>query len=132
VIAQHVELVRRRSQEQAACQAREGGETRRVALATPAVRQFRKGRRSRSRIRERRRHDREDGTAHRDRADVRLDDGARRRAFTYRSTRTRPGRKPSARYLGLIIEGAWQRGLPEDYVRWLGGFELAFDERESA
>jgi cation transport regulator ChaC len=72
------------------------------------------------------------GAYHRFAIDVRLDDGARQRAFTYRSTRTRAGRKPSARYLRLIIEGACQRGLPEDYVRWLGGFELAFDERESA
>lgn len=63
--------------------------------------------------------------------EVRLDDGGRCRAFTYRSTWTRDGRKPSARYLGLIVEGARQRGLPEEWIRWLGALELAVDEREA-
>jgi cation transport regulator ChaC len=57
------------------------------------------------------------------------EDGARCVAFTYASSRTRADRKPSARYLGLIVEGARQRGLPDDYVRWLERFELAVDER---
>lgn len=62
--------------------------------------------------------------------DVRLDDGTLCGAFTYQSARTRDGRKPSPRYLGLILEGARQRELPEEYVRWLERFELAVDERE--
>jgi cation transport regulator ChaC len=63
--------------------------------------------------------------------DVRLDDGSRCGAFTYCSSRTQEGRKPSARYLGLMIDGARQRGLPDEYVRWLGSFELAHDERKA-
>jgi hypothetical protein len=51
-------------------------------------------------------------------------------AFTYRSSRTDDGRKPSARYLRLIVEGARQHGLPLDYVRSLESLELAWDERE--
>jgi len=64
--------------------------------------------------------------------DVRLDDGGTCAAFTYCSDRTHDARKPSARYLGLVVEGARQRGLPPEYVRWLEGLELAFDERTSA
>jgi cation transport regulator ChaC len=63
--------------------------------------------------------------------EVRLDDGTRRAAFTYQSSATRDGRKPSARYLNLLLDGARQRGLPDDYVRWLESFELAYDEREA-
>jgi 2-hydroxychromene-2-carboxylate isomerase len=50
-------------------------------------------------------------------------------AFTYRSARGETGRKPSARYLGLLLDGARAGGLPADYVTWLQGFDLAFDER---
>ncbi len=50
-------------------------------------------------------------------------------AFTYQSSRGRPGRKPSARYLGLLLDGARRHGLPSEYVAWLEGFDLAFDER---
>ncbi len=50
-------------------------------------------------------------------------------AFTYLSPHTRTGRKPSARYLGLLLEGARQHGLPDDYVRALEGLERAVDER---
>jgi gamma-glutamylcyclotransferase len=52
-------------------------------------------------------------------------------AFTYQSDRNSPGRKPSARYLRLLIEGAVQHGLPSDYLRYLENFELAVDERLS-
>ena len=38
-------------------------------------------------------------------------------AFTYQSDRTSLGRKPSPRYLGLLIEGAVQHGLPPGYLR---------------
>ncbi len=50
-------------------------------------------------------------------------------AFTYLSPHTRTGRKPSARYLGLLLEGARQHGLPDDYVRALESLERAVDER---
>ena len=63
--------------------------------------------------------------------DVRLEDGSRRAAFTYQGSVTREGRKPSARYLNLLLDGARQRGLPDEYVRWLESFELAWDERKS-
>lgn len=52
-------------------------------------------------------------------------------AFTYQSDRISLGRKPSARYIGLLIEGAVQHGLPPGYLRYLKSFELAADERVS-
>ena len=51
-------------------------------------------------------------------------------AFTYHSFRGRAGRKPSRRYLGLLLAGARQHGLPADWVERLRRFELARDERE--
>jgi hypothetical protein len=50
-------------------------------------------------------------------------------AFTHQSDRVSRGRKPSARYIGLLIEGAVQHGLPHDYLLYLRSFELAADER---
>jgi gamma-glutamylcyclotransferase len=50
-------------------------------------------------------------------------------AFTYQSDRITLGRKPSPRYIGLLIEGALQHGLPPDYLRYLRDFDLAADER---
>jgi cation transport regulator ChaC len=50
-------------------------------------------------------------------------------AFTYHSTYASPGRKPSRRYLRLLLDGARERGLPENYVASLRAFELAHDER---
>ena len=52
-------------------------------------------------------------------------------AFTYQSDRISLGRKPSPRYIGLLIEGAVQHGLPPGYLRYLRSFELAADERLS-
>ena len=51
-------------------------------------------------------------------------------AFTYRSPWTVAGRKPSARYLGLLVTGAREHGLPAEYVRFLESHELAKDERQ--
>jgi cation transport regulator ChaC len=50
-------------------------------------------------------------------------------AFTYQSNRTSLGRKPSPRYLGLLIAGAIRHGLPPDYLLHLRNFELSADER---
>jgi cation transport regulator ChaC len=63
--------------------------------------------------------------------DVVTDDGERIAAFTYWSSLSTTGRKPSARYLGLLLEGARYHGLPDAYVRTLESFELAIDERLS-
>ena len=52
-------------------------------------------------------------------------------AFTYVSERRTPGRKPSERYMNLLLRGARHHGLPEDYVAWLRGIELALDERNA-
>src|SRR5262245_59664525 len=52
-------------------------------------------------------------------------------AYTYQSSLTAPGRKPSPRYMRLLLEGAQQHGLPGEYVRFLESFELAHDEREA-
>jgi cation transport regulator ChaC len=51
-------------------------------------------------------------------------------AFTYQSSLTQAGRKPSARYMGLLLEGARHHGLPAAYIDYLESFELAWDERE--
>jgi cation transport regulator ChaC len=51
-------------------------------------------------------------------------------AFTYQSSRTRSDRKPSARYLNLLLTGARRHQLPVEYVCFLESFELAGDERE--
>ncbi len=50
-------------------------------------------------------------------------------AFTYHSAHGQPGRKPSRRYLGLLLTGARYHGLPADYVEWLRSLPLAVDER---
>jgi cation transport regulator ChaC len=52
-------------------------------------------------------------------------------AFTYHSQRGREGRKPSRRYLGLLLAGARHHGLPDDYVARLRALPLAVDERET-
>ena len=52
-------------------------------------------------------------------------------AFTYQSDRISLGRKPSPRYIGLLIEGAVQHGLPSGHLCSLRNFELAADERLS-
>ena len=52
-------------------------------------------------------------------------------AFTYISPHRDPARKPSARYLRLLVEGANEHGLPSDYIAELQALELALDERAS-
>jgi len=52
-------------------------------------------------------------------------------AFTYHSSRGVAGRKPSRRYLGLLVAGARHHGLPLEYVERLRGLPLAVDERET-
>jgi len=50
-------------------------------------------------------------------------------AFAYQSSLTTAGRKPSPRYMNLLVEGALRHGLPGAYVAFLKSFELAIDER---
>jgi len=50
--------------------------------------------------------------------------------YTLASERGLPGRKPSRRYMGLLLAGARHHGLPPEYVAFLRGFELAVDERD--
>jgi cation transport regulator ChaC len=63
--------------------------------------------------------------------EVHAADGARVAAFTYRSELSRPERKPSRRYLGLLLAGALEQGLPGEYLERLRRLPLAVDERES-
>jgi cation transport regulator ChaC len=63
--------------------------------------------------------------------DIVTDGDERLTAFTYRSSRITAGRKPSARYLGLIIDGARAHALPAEWIALLEAFELAVDERET-
>lgn len=58
------------------------------------------------------------------------DAGEIREGFTYVSERRSPGRRPSARYMNLLLRGARHHRLPAAYVAWLRGIELAADERE--
>ena len=56
--------------------------------------------------------------------------GERIAAFTYRSEFSRPERKPSRRYLGLLLVGARELALPDAWVARLRAWPLAVDERE--
>ena len=62
--------------------------------------------------------------------EVQTSEGAEIAAFTYRSEISRPERKPSRRYLGLLIAGARELSLPAEYVERLRSWPLAVDERE--
>jgi len=57
------------------------------------------------------------------------DDGTSLAAFAYQGNVSVAGRKPSQRYLGLLLDGAREHGLPEEWIRHLEGLELAVDER---
>lgn len=57
------------------------------------------------------------------------DAGAALEAFTYESPRSTDGRKPSARYLGLLLAGARHHDLPAAWIETLRAFPLAHDER---
>jgi len=59
-------------------------------------------------------------------------DGCSIDAWTYLSVRGVVGRKPSARYIALLLEGAREHGLPVDYIRALEALDLAIDERLGA
>jgi cation transport regulator ChaC len=50
-------------------------------------------------------------------------------ALTYQSAISSPGRKPSARYMGLLLSGARENNLPDAYLQYLQGIELGVDER---
>lgn len=43
-----------------------------------------------------------------------------------------PSRLPSHRYLSLLLDGAREHGLPQDWLRALQDWTLAWDEREGA
>lgn len=50
-------------------------------------------------------------------------------AWTYLSDHGTTGRKPSPRYIGLLLAGASEHGLPAQYIRSLEDWDLAVDER---
>ena len=62
--------------------------------------------------------------------DLVAENGERVPAQTYVSTWATAGRKPSARYLGLMLAGAREHGLPAQWIEFLAAHELAVDERE--
>ena len=62
---------------------------------------------------------------------VTLDNKRELTAFTYMSTRHQSNRLPSARYLGLIVNGARYHGLPDTWINHLARWKLATDERIS-
>lgn len=63
--------------------------------------------------------------------DIATRDGETVRAFFYHSKFSTTGRKPSPRYIGLLLDGAREHGLPAEYVDYLEAFERAVDEREA-
>lgn len=50
-------------------------------------------------------------------------------AYTLTSRHGVTGRRPSARYLGIILDGARHHGLPPEWIAYLEALELAVDER---
>jgi len=61
--------------------------------------------------------------------DVSAHEGGGLEAFTYTSPHRAAGRKPSARYLDIVLAGARHHGLPADWIDWLESHERAIDER---
>ncbi|MFT4561300.1 MAG: cation transport regulator ChaC [Gammaproteobacteria bacterium] len=80
-----------------------------------------------------RRLDRTEGVQHnfyrRIAVSIELQDEEPLEAFTYSSSRGRPGRLPSPRYLGLIVNGARYHDLPTEWIAHLQHWPLAIDER---
>jgi gamma-glutamylcyclotransferase len=58
-------------------------------------------------------------------------DGECTLAFSYQSSITTIGRRPSPRYMSLLLDGARQHGLPRTWIDFLSRFELAVDERST-
>lgn len=56
-------------------------------------------------------------------------DGERIVAFTYQSMFRDERRKPSARYLGLLLDGCREHCLPAEWITYLESLPLAIDER---
>jgi gamma-glutamylcyclotransferase len=50
-------------------------------------------------------------------------------AYTLTSRYGVTGRRPSARYIGIILNGARHHGLPAEWIAHLEALELAVDER---
>jgi len=53
-------------------------------------------------------------------------------AFTYESVHRAPERKPSPRYIGLLLHGARHHGVPREWIAYLEGLPLAVDERSQS
>jgi cation transport regulator ChaC len=68
----------------------------------------------------------------REAVELRFAEGPSVDGFTYRSAIGVAGRKPSARYLDILLDGARIYGLPATYIAYLEALELAFDERIDA
>lgn len=57
-------------------------------------------------------------------------DGEGFAAFTYVSPHRHAQRKPSRRYMALLLHGARHHGLPDAWIDHLQSFDLAHDERD--
>jgi len=64
--------------------------------------------------------------------EVVADQDRRLAAFAYRGSRTAPDRRPSARYIDLLITGAREHTLPAEWIAHLERFPLAVDERNGS
>ncbi len=47
------------------------------------------------------------------------------RAYSLSSDRRDPTRRPSTRYLGIVLDGAREHGLPPHWIEWLAGIDAA-------
>ena len=52
-------------------------------------------------------------------------------AVTLATTKSDPTLQPTARYMGLLIEGALEHGLPETYLDWLRAIPTCVPTEES-
>lgn len=71
------------------------------------------------------------GVYRRQPVELALGDGRAVEAYTLRSEHGAEGRKPSRRYLGLLLAGARHHDLPKEWITWLRAHELAVDERSA-
>jgi len=70
------------------------------------------------------------GAYRREWVEVVLPSGQLQACYTLHAHEGRVGRKPSPRYMGLLLAGARHHGLPADWIETLRATPLAVDERD--
>ena len=72
------------------------------------------------------------GLYRRIRVDIETEGRHARRPRPISASRRDPSRLPSHRYRSILLEGAHEHGLPEQWVATLESWSMAWDEREGA